>query len=141
MRNSRFSREFEPPVALFFWNRGHAIPDDDPRHEAREARKRRFPAHRFELRDGHLSDVGVIFRRSFHRIVRPIRHAHLLENELLEEIVCFLPPHAVGVANMEAMALMSDSGTTRVTSAGSHPKYSRSSVPKEIESSRLWYIQ
>jgi hypothetical protein len=30
MRNFRFSREFEPPVALFFWNRGHAIPDDDP---------------------------------------------------------------------------------------------------------------
>ena len=72
--------------------------------------------------------------------MRPIRHAHLLENELLEEIVCFLPPHAVGVANMEAMALMSDLGTA-LTSAGSHPKYSRSSVPKEIESSRLWYIQ
>ena len=29
----------------------------------------------------------------------PIRHAHLLENELLEVIVRFLPPHAVGVAN------------------------------------------
>jgi hypothetical protein len=31
--------------------------------------------------------------------VRPVRHAHLLENELLQEIVGFLPPHAVGMAN------------------------------------------
>jgi hypothetical protein len=31
--------------------------------------------------------------------VRNIRHAHLLENELLEVIVRFLAPHAVGVAN------------------------------------------
>ena len=32
-------------------------------------------------------------------MVRNIRHAHLLENELLEVIVRFLSPHAVGVAN------------------------------------------
>ncbi len=47
---------------------------------------------------------GWQWRRShlpqlIHRIVRPVRNAHLLENELLEEIVCFLSSHAVGVAN------------------------------------------
>jgi hypothetical protein len=36
---------------------------------------------------------------------------------------------------MEAIVLMTDSGTARVISAGSQPKCS---VPKEIESSRLW---
>ena len=33
-------------------------------------------------------------------MVRNIRHAHLLKNELLQEIVCLLPPHSVGVVLM-----------------------------------------
>ena len=31
--------------------------------------------------------------------MRPVGHAHLLENQLLEIVVRFLPSHAVGVAN------------------------------------------
>jgi hypothetical protein len=31
--------------------------------------------------------------------MRQVRHAHLLENESLQVIVCFLAPHAVGVAD------------------------------------------
>jgi hypothetical protein len=48
--------------------------------------------HGWQRRRRHLPQV-------VHRIVRPVRHAHLLENELLQVIVCFLPTHAVGMAN------------------------------------------
>jgi hypothetical protein len=39
------------------------------------------------------------FPQVVHRIVRPVRDPHLLENELLKVIVRFLPSHAVGMAN------------------------------------------
>ena len=57
-----------------------------------------------------------------HRIVRQVRHAHLLENELLEVIVRLLPPMRWAWQTIEAIVLMTDSGTARVISAGSQPK-------------------
>jgi hypothetical protein len=44
----------------------------------------------WQRRRSHLPQV-------VHRIVRQDRHAHLLENELLQEIVRFFPSHAVGI--------------------------------------------
>ena len=46
----------------------------------------------WERRRGHLPQV-------VHRIMRQVRHTHLLENESLQVIVCFLAPRAVGVAD------------------------------------------
>ena len=45
----------------------------------------------WQRRRSHLPQV-------IHRIMRSVRHSHLLENELLEVIVRFLSPHAVGMA-------------------------------------------
>jgi hypothetical protein len=68
------------------------------------------------------SSGGVIFSQIAHRIVRPVRHAHLLENELLQKVVRFFPSHPARMATIEAIVLMTDSRTARVISSGSQPK-------------------
>ena len=68
-----------------------ASPSTPPR-TCRSRKQCLLVRRRWQRRRSHLSQV-------VHRIVRNIRHAHLLENELLKVIVRFLSPHAVGVAN------------------------------------------
>jgi hypothetical protein len=70
-------------------------------------------------------------------MVRPVWHAHPLDDELLSGN-CRLPFGPCGGQTIEAIVLTTDSGTARVISAGSQQKQSGSSVQKEIESSRLW---
>ena len=48
--------------------------------------------HGWQRRRRHLSQV-------VHRVVRPVGHAHLFENKLLQVVVGFLPTHAVGMAD------------------------------------------
>jgi hypothetical protein len=57
-----------------------------------------FVAAHYSSRVGG-SGGGVIFPQVVHRIMRPVRDAHLLENKLFQVVVSFLSTHSVGVAN------------------------------------------
>jgi hypothetical protein len=80
---------------------------------------------------------AVSFAAAWAGIERPVGYFQFLQNEFLQIGIGLPAPVRCASKIVQAMELMTDSGTARTISAGSDPKYSRVSVPNETDPSRL----